>query len=212
VPKDKSTEAQAAQGIHSKVLNDLVEKDEDRPMLTTTDECPPLTEEQVRQAVSVVPADYWSMSCWTCRDEGHSTFTCKYLTPVQRLYFAYRYFLYQCEANPRIAEFLEDRLAWRLDPKNKRNNPWHDKEERTPRGRDFGYPSRGRGGYSGGRGGGGYARGGRGGSTWRPTDRRGMFSVKLVEEKQGVEADRKEEEGGNSGPAVPEEEQGKVAG
>ena len=33
-----------------------------------------LTEEQTRQAFSVIPSDYWQLSCWTCRGCGHSTF------------------------------------------------------------------------------------------------------------------------------------------
>ena len=52
---------------------------------------PTLTEEQTRQAFSVVTSDYWQLNCWTCRDCGHSTFTCPTLTPNQRMYFAYRY-------------------------------------------------------------------------------------------------------------------------
>ena len=46
---------------------------------------PTLTEVQTSRAFSVVPSDYWPLNCWTCRDCGHSTFTCPKLTPNQRM-------------------------------------------------------------------------------------------------------------------------------
>ena len=75
---------------------------------------PTLTEEQTRQAFSVVPSDYWQLNCWTCRDCGHSTFTCPTLTPNQRMYLAYRYYLDQIKGNPAIAPFLEQKTERRV--------------------------------------------------------------------------------------------------
>ena len=63
-------------------------------------EVPKLTDEQYRDAITVIPADYWSLNCWTCKTDGHTTFTCPSLTPAQRLYFAYCYFVYQCKGHP----------------------------------------------------------------------------------------------------------------
>lgn len=159
-------------GIQSKVFRDLIAGDEERQMTRSYEGIPELTDAQIRQAVTVVPGDYWQLSCWTCRDGGHSTFTCPFLQPTQRLYFAYRYYLHQIEANPDMAKFLEERLAWRLDPKNARPRPTHERSEFD---RGDGYQKRG----SRGRGG----LGGRGGGTWRPSGRRGVFLVNGQDEE-----------------------------
>ena len=50
-----------------------------------------LTEEQIVQALSAIPSDYWTLQCWTCREAGHSAFTCPTLTLAQRIFFAYCY-------------------------------------------------------------------------------------------------------------------------
>ena len=71
-----------------------------RNVLRPTDEIPELTDEQVGQAMAVIPADYWQLSCWSCRSSGHSTFTCPKLSVKQRIYFAYCYYLHQVLANP----------------------------------------------------------------------------------------------------------------
>ena len=55
------------------------------PVHRETVPIPTLTEEQTRQAFSVVPSDYWQHNSWTCRDCGHSTFTCPSLTSNQRI-------------------------------------------------------------------------------------------------------------------------------
>ena len=80
---------------------DLVRK----PVHRETVPIPTLTEEQTRQAFSVVPSDHWQLNCWTCRDSGHSTFTCPTLSPNLRMYFAYRYYLDQIKGNPRWRSF-----------------------------------------------------------------------------------------------------------
>ena len=77
------------------------------PVHRETVPIPTLTEDQTRQAFSVVPSNYWQLNCWTCRDSVDSTFTCPKLTPNQRMYFAYRYYLDQIEGNTTIAQFLE---------------------------------------------------------------------------------------------------------
>ena len=73
---------------------------EGRNILRPTEEIPDLTDEQVGQAMAVIPADYWQLNCWSCRSLGHSTFTCPKLTVKQRIYFAYCYYLHQLRANP----------------------------------------------------------------------------------------------------------------
>ena len=72
-----------------------------------------LTETQVAQAMSAIPADYWTLSCWTCREAGHSAFTCPSLTIAQRIYFAYCYYRHQIAANPRMAEWFKTRADHR---------------------------------------------------------------------------------------------------
>ena len=74
---------------------------------------PTLTKEQTRQAFFVVPSDYWQLNCWTCRDCGNLTFTCPTLSPNQRMYFAYRYYLDQIIGNPTMAQFLEKKTKRR---------------------------------------------------------------------------------------------------
>lgn len=44
-----------------------------------------LTPVQLCHDLSVVPANYWSLSCWTCRNAGHSTFSFPRFTMAQRL-------------------------------------------------------------------------------------------------------------------------------
>ena len=75
---------------------------------------PTQTEEQTRQPFSVVPSDYKQLNCWTCRDCVHSTFTCPKLTPNQRIYFAYRYYLDQIKGSPTAAQFLEQKTKRRV--------------------------------------------------------------------------------------------------
>ena len=60
------------------------------------------------------------MSCWTCRECGHSTFTCPTLTPEQRMYYAHQYYLDQVRANPTMASFLAQKTQRRLDLANER--------------------------------------------------------------------------------------------
>ena len=82
---------------------------EGRPVNRETTEVPAITAEQLQKALSVIPTDYWSLNCWTCREEGHTTFTCPFLSWAQRLYFAYRYYLHQIQANPQMASYLAQR-------------------------------------------------------------------------------------------------------
>ena len=93
-----------------------------------------LTEEQTRQAFSVVPSDYWKLNCWTCRDCGHSTFTCPTLPPNQRMYFAYRYYLDQIKGNPTMAQFLEQKMERRVQLAKERAeyDSKHPRDEQRP--------------------------------------------------------------------------------
>ena len=106
-------------------------------------EVPDLTNEQLAQALKVIPQDYWMLQCWSCRESGHSTFGCPLLTLSQRVYFAYAYYCHQVRCNPAMAT-------------------WYDQKERQTRGEDINpgpKPSnagaRGMGGIRGGRGRGG---------------------------------------------------------
>ena len=84
------------------------------PVHCETVPIPTLTEEQSRQAFYVVPSDYWQLNCWTCRDCGHLTFTFHTVTPNQRMYFAYRYYLDQIKGNSTMAQFLEQKKVRRV--------------------------------------------------------------------------------------------------
>ena len=84
------------------------------PVHRETVPIPTLTEKQTRQAFSVIPSNYWQLNSWTCRDCGHSTFTCPTLTLNQRMYFAYRYYLDQIKGNPTMAQFLEQKKERRV--------------------------------------------------------------------------------------------------
>ena len=62
----------------------------------------------------MIPADYWSLNCWTCKTDVHTTFTCPSLTPAQRLYFAYCYFVYQCKEHPTMRSWLHQKHEKRV--------------------------------------------------------------------------------------------------
>lgn len=57
------------------------------------------------ETMAVILEDIWKLTCWGCQDVGHSLFTCPYLTPAQRIFFAYRHFRHQAESNPVVAKF-----------------------------------------------------------------------------------------------------------
>ena len=99
---------------------------------------PQLTDDQMRKAFSVIPNYYWQLNCWTCRECGHSTFTCPTLAPTQRMYFAYQYYLDQVRTNPSMETFLAEKTQRRIDlarerregtdPRtDQRNNVTHDR-------------------------------------------------------------------------------------
>ena len=69
----------------------------------------------MRKAFSLIPNDYWQLNCWTCLECGHSTFTCPTLTPTQRMYFAYQYYLDQVRTNPSMETFLAEKTRRRID-------------------------------------------------------------------------------------------------
>ena len=113
------------------------------PVHRETVPIPTLTEEQTRKAFSVVPSDYWQLKCWTCRDCGHWTFTCPTLTPNQRIYFAYRYYLDQIRGNPTMAQFLERKTERRVQLSKERAayDGKHPGDEQHPQ-LTSGYPKR----------------------------------------------------------------------
>ena len=111
------------------------------PVNRDTTRTPQLTDDQMRKAFSVIPNDYWRLNCWTCRECGHSTFTCPTLTPTQRMYFAYQYDLNRVRTNLSMETFLAEKTQRRIDlirerregtrtRTNQRNNVAYDR--RTP--------------------------------------------------------------------------------
>ena len=86
----------------------------------TTLPIPKLNPREVEQAMQVVPDDYWGLNCWACRTDGHSMYKCPLLLPAQRLYFAYRYYLFQIQANPQMKDYLEDRMQMRRERRDQR--------------------------------------------------------------------------------------------
>lgn len=97
-----------------KVLQDLVGSDEERPLRQGQTDATKLTGVQIRKAATVIPANYCNINCWIYRLEGHSTFICPYLTADKLLYFSYRYFLDQLQANRQISKYLEENMQWHL--------------------------------------------------------------------------------------------------
>ena len=92
---------------------------------------PKLSEDQMRKAFYVIPTDYRELNSWTCRECGHSTFTCPTLTTEQRMYYAHRYYLDQIRTSPTMASFLAQKPQQRLDPANERA-----RDEKTVRNKD----------------------------------------------------------------------------
>ena len=101
------------------------------PVLRDNTSVPKLTEDQMRKAFSVIPTDYWQLNCCTCRECGHSMFTCPTLTPEQQMYYAHQYFLDQGRTNPTMASFLAQKTQRRLDLSNERA-----RDEKTVRNND----------------------------------------------------------------------------
>ena len=95
----------------------------------------------------VGPQDYWALNCWSCREEGHTTFTCKYLTPSQRIYFAYAYYPHQIQGNPAMRKWYNQRARQARD------------EDINPGPKPSNAGARGMGLVRGGRGGGRLGRG-----------------------------------------------------
>ena len=69
--------------------------------------------DQAKLAMQVVPLVYWNINRWVCRSDGHAIYRCPFLTAAQRLYFAYRYYLYQLQKKPHMQQYLHDRAVAR---------------------------------------------------------------------------------------------------
>lgn len=104
--------AAVMQGPSAGILKKLGD-DPERPVFRDQSAVPKLTDNQVRRALTFIPSEYCAMSCWTFREEGHSAFSCPYLTVDQRLHLAHRYNLYQIQANPHMARWLDEQLQAR---------------------------------------------------------------------------------------------------
>ena len=101
------------------------------PVLRDTTSVPKLTEDQMRKLFSVIQTDYWQLNCWTCREDGQSTFKFPTLTLEQRMYYAHQYYLDQVRKNLKMASFLEQKTQRQLDPENERA-----RDEKTARNKD----------------------------------------------------------------------------
>lgn len=78
---------------------------ENHPIVQASIHVMNLTTKQCNEAMDVVPEeDIWNLSCWGCRDTGHSMFTCPYIMRVHRIFFAYLYLRRHAEANPLVAK------------------------------------------------------------------------------------------------------------
>jgi len=115
-------------------------RSENRDVMRSTVEPPELSEEQIHAAQSVIPNDYWQLNCWSCRESGQSTFTCPLLTPSQRIFFAYKYYLHQVEANPLLK-------GWYKQKMNAMRQTGPDPGPRPPTQSGYGRGGRGRGGF-----------------------------------------------------------------
>ena len=89
-------------------ITKLMSSDE-RDVMRPTEDVSELTDTQIRLGQSAIPNDYWKLSCWSCREPGHSTFTCPKLSPAQRVYFAYKYYLYQIKSNPNMRNWYQQK-------------------------------------------------------------------------------------------------------
>ena len=81
-------------------------------IMQTMKDMPELTEDQFDHALTVIPADYWRLSCWTCREHGHVTYTCQYLSPKQRIFAAYCYYRHQVYSNPSLKDWYDKKLEY----------------------------------------------------------------------------------------------------
>ena len=71
-------------------------------IMKTMEDLPSLTDDQLDQALSVIPQDYWRLTCWNCRHQGHTTFMCPSPTLGQRIFFAFCYYMQQVHSNPEL--------------------------------------------------------------------------------------------------------------
>ena len=83
---------------------------------------PVLSEDQRQKAYSVIPTDAWQFSCWGCREPAHSLFSCPLLTEKQRLYFAYKYYLWKVQERPHQAKYYAERLETLKQAAGQRQN------------------------------------------------------------------------------------------
>lgn len=70
-----------------------------------------LTKEPIWQALAAITQEYWNLACWSFHDKGHTTVTFPTFTVPQRIFFSYRYCLYQVAKRPVLAECYKQKLA-----------------------------------------------------------------------------------------------------
>lgn len=86
---------------------------------------PPLSEKQLEQAMSIIPPDGPKFRCWFCREQGHTMYTCPYLTVAQQRYCAYQNYIYSesraetrgTSTGPRRVEPARNRVERAVSPR-----------------------------------------------------------------------------------------------
>ena len=103
-PVDMVTSAAGVTYVLS-ITEDMIEKSIERNNLDPTSVSqkmqglPGMTDEQLDQAMTVIPGDYWRLRCWKCCEPGFIIFKCRNLSPKQRVLLSYCYFIHQVSNN-----------------------------------------------------------------------------------------------------------------
>ena len=93
---------------------------------------PTLTEEQRRMAYKVIPDNTWHYECWGCRGKQHSLFQCPHLTPDQRIFYAYKYYLHKLQKQPQLSSYYENRLRKRREDQKPSKPTYRPQSGQTP--------------------------------------------------------------------------------
>lgn len=94
--------------VNERVLQDLLNGDWNLPVLQVKTALPTLGESQVREAISVIPANYSELNCCMCHLDAKYTSNFPWLTAGRLFYFSYMYHLHQIPSNPQMANFLDE--------------------------------------------------------------------------------------------------------
>ena len=105
---------------------------------------PTLSKDQTAMAHSMIPKDSDAHVCWLCRLDGHTLYTCPYLTEAQRLYSAYQNYRYQLETRPHMRNLLEQRAQEHIDAASGKPKEPKQAKPKMPQRRGPSYGSAGR--------------------------------------------------------------------